>query len=382
MTQLTKFFRVGAPRVETYPRTVDCVNPSLVIGLELETENCQRLNTDRWIEGAHRHQFRVDRDGSLRGSAYEFISNPMQSRHALPALQDFLTWAQFNEENYSDRCSVHVHVNCTDMEMEQISNVALLYTVAEEIMFEFVGRHRESNIYCIPWSHCRAHYDLIQYFLSRPAEQLKRWNKYTALNLIPLSSYGTVEFRQMHGTADFGKLQQWINMIGAIFAMAKSVELKDLIAEIKSLNTTSQYEGFFQRMLGGQLPYNETYRQKMEDGVIFAKYSLISMNKKSKGSAPKVAEEVTVDIEAQEQVVPAAAPMGQYTAYDMMTLVGAQGRTEFRDAELTRRLNEINNRFTVRLNAAGRPMGERWEERVGAGVGGMLDQQVNVEQGE
>ena len=296
MTLLTKVVRVGKPDVSGYQRTIPCTNPNLVIGLELETENCQYKVAGTWVEGAASRNFRVERDGSLRGVAYEFISQPMRSEHALAALQDFLAWGEFTPENYTDRTSVHVHVNCTDMELEQISSLALLYTVAEEILFEFVGGHRESNIYCIPWSHCRAHYDLVQNFLANPTGQLKKWNKYTALNLIPLASYGTVEFRQMHGTADFPKLERWINMIGSLVAMAKATPLEGLVEEIKTLNTTSQYDAFFQRMFNGTLTYDDRYRQRLEEGVIFAKYSLITMGRaKRKAAAPTPMDDAEFD---------------------------------------------------------------------------------------
>jgi len=300
MTALRKFFGVNNPTVHPYKRAVEgLVNPALVVGFELETEECGRLPSS-FASKADSMNIGVERDGSLRGNAYEFISRPMQSQHALAAIGDFIEWAGFTEENYSDRCSVHVHVNCTDMEMEQISNVALLYTIAEEILFEYVGGHRDSNIYCIPWSQCRSHFDLIQNFLTRPDFQLKKWNKYTALNLLPLSSIGTIEFRQMHGTADMEKITRWVNIIGAMFKWAKEVELKDLIGEIKTLNTTSQYETFFNRLVGSQLVYNDTYRAKLEAGVISAKYSLISANrpKNSKASDTVTLDELIPEVQA------------------------------------------------------------------------------------
>lgn len=274
-------FGVASPVVKSLKTALPCVYPGLVIGVELETESVSH----RLDLGAYEKPLNIfaKTDASLRGNAYEFITKPMRSDHCLSALKQFFTLTGFNEDNYSDRCSVHVHVNCTDMELSQVSSVALLYTVLEEILFEFVGHNRDTNIYCIPWSHCRAHLNLVQKFLSNAYGVLNNWNKYTALNLIPLHSLGTVEFRQMHGTADMEKLTTWINLIGAIFKYAKAVGLKDLMEEIKTLNTTSEYEMFFTKVTAGQLPYNDVYREKLEAGIIFAKYSLTGMftNKRS-----------------------------------------------------------------------------------------------------
>lgn len=272
-------FGVPPPKVASFKHssTAKVVNPDLVIGMELETENCA-FDADTYLKLLRPVNFGATTDGSLRGNAYEFISKPMRSEEALPALTKYFELTKFTAANYSDRCSVHVHVNCTDLEPSTVANVAILYTLVEEILFTFVGGNRDSNIYCIPWNQCRSHLDLVRRFLDDPGSTLRRWSKYTALNLLPLAKLGTIEFRQMHGTADIEKLTTWVNLIGSLFKVAKEYELNDLIAEVTQLNSNSHYEAFFNRMVSGLLPYDEVYRPKMEEGVIFAKYSLISMN--------------------------------------------------------------------------------------------------------
>lgn len=272
---LTDVFKdVRKPKPFPYKKEVKCANPDLIIGLELETEQCQYVGVSVSIEAIERCGYCLTSDGSLRGSAYEFISKPIASKHALASLDDFFNLTKFTEVNYTDRCSTHVHVNCTDLTLEQITNVALIYQVVEDILFEFVGHNRESNLYCIPWNQCRDHYHLVSNFLASPGLTLKSWNKYTALNLLPLMRYGTVEFRQMHGTSDMEKLSIWINIIGSLFNYATKVELNDLTTMIKELNTTSHYENFFNSVIGGYLPYTDNYRMKLEDGVILAKFGL------------------------------------------------------------------------------------------------------------
>ena len=291
MTNLCKIYtKVKPPTVSKYTRAIECVYPDLIIGAELETENCPNYG-DTYQSLLAQVKFTVEGDNSLRGNAFEFISKPMQSTHFLAALEDYFKLTKFTDVNYSDRCSVHIHVNCTDMTMEQISTVSLLYTIVEDIIFEFVGNNRDTNIYCIPWNQCRNHFNLIDNFLRDSNYTLASWQKYTAVNLIPLASLGTMEFRQMHGTSDLGKLTQWVNIIGALFKYGKSHELKDLIAKVMTLNNTSQYEQFFTEVLGGQLAYSERYRQRMEEGIIFGKYTLSTYGttplKLSKSAPPR-----------------------------------------------------------------------------------------------
>lgn len=290
MTIVAETFGHRPPKAYAYRHgELPAVNPTLMLGLELEVEAVRWPNGDI-INDCDRLGFRVHDDGSLRGvnnlPAYEFISKPIESRHALHALTEFYKKAQFSEENqnFSDRTSVHVHVNCLDLEWETLACVALLYTIMEAPLFGFVnadpkqpeGHYRDTNIYCIPWAQCRDHYGLVANFLSNPTTQLARWQKYTALNLLPLTTQGTVEFRHMHGTADMVKLTKWINMIGGIFKFAKESKLADLEKEIYNLNTVSHYEQFFREVLANQIDYSPEYAHLLEEGCILAKYAIHS----------------------------------------------------------------------------------------------------------
>ena len=138
---VTESFGVGKPRVAKYLVKSDLklVNPDLVIGFELETEQCNALSATGYEKLCKPMNMTITQDGSLRGSAYEFLTLPMRTDSAISSLTDFFAATKFNDANYSDRCSIHVHVNCTDVTSEQLSNLALLYTVFEEILFEYVG---------------------------------------------------------------------------------------------------------------------------------------------------------------------------------------------------------------------------------------------------
>lgn len=285
------------PKAFKYKEEVPCVNPELIVGLELETENCP-LDIESYENIGLPLGIDVKTDNSLRtvngNAAYEFITKPTMTKNVLSTLDSFFQKTGFKEDNYSDRCSVHVHVNCCDMTFEQVAAVALIYTVVEQILFEFVnekqgdkeGWSRDTNIYCVPWNQCRDHLNLVYNFTQSPLTALGRWQKYTALNLIPLTRLGTMEWRHMHGTADMTKITRWLNIIGAIYKHAKETPFEELIKDIQGLNTVSHYGKFFDTVLGGQLPYNDVYRQAMEEGCILAKYSMInwSLEKKTPGS--------------------------------------------------------------------------------------------------
>lgn len=315
-------FRVPTPWA--LKGSVECSNPDLMMGVELEVENCEH-SQDWYQDRTGKLGWTTTVDNSLRGTnistggnagiggaAFEFISKPMRASTLLYSMEEFFNVTKFNDANYTDRCSVHVHVNCTDLTPDQVSSVALVYSVVEEILFRFVGAGRENNIYCLPWSQCRMNHDMVDKITQDVNGLARRWQKYTALNLIPLRSQGTVEFRQMHGTADMKKLTTWINLIGCIFKYGTNTELTELIKEIKALNSTSEYEVFFGRVLGNYLPYTEDYRASLEGGIISAKYGLINWKKdrkapKEEGAYP--ADYVIMDdIEDMDEEAPRARP--------------------------------------------------------------------------
>lgn len=301
MTTISEAYGMRPPRAFKFGTAVDCINPELLLGVELETEQCT-LGAGRYDELLSSLGISVKEDGSLRAvnglRAYEFITKPTASKHLLPLLTEYFRRTAFNDENFSDRTSVHVHANCTDLTFEQVSNVCLLYTVVEPIIFQFINDKpghkdnwsRDTNLYCVPWNQCRDHYNLVRQLLEEPGEITARWQKYTALNVAPLARFGTLEFRHMHGTANMDKLTKWINIIGAMFLYATKTSMDELTKEIIGLNTVSHYEKFFNTVLGKQLVYNEEYRGLLEEGTILAKYSMSTWADKQVGVVSKKTE--------------------------------------------------------------------------------------------
>jgi hypothetical protein len=285
---ISEVFGVRPPTVFNYKGgTVECINPTQIVGFELETErvdtwaNWREVREQGTTSLLNACGIQSSTDGSLRGMASEFITKPMQLTHALHALGRFFEDTKFDEHNYTDRTSVHIHANCTDMTQDQLAALALLYSVVEEVLFEFVGHHRATNIFCVPWYQCLHHSEVVYNCLTAPGN-MRNWQKYTALNFLTLTKYGTVEFRHMHGTSDMDKITKWANIISSLMMNAKSSGFAAIAAEIGELNNNSQYRAFFERVLSNQLPFEERYSFLLETGIIQAKYSIFKNNTESK----------------------------------------------------------------------------------------------------
>ncbi len=260
-----------------------------MFGMEVEIEGCRRFIEE--YQAMLSPEWGVTQDNSLRntrgGVGLEFVSVPLTYTQLIQAVVKLYKQTGFKEENFSDRCSIHVHANVTDFTQEQLSALALFYQAIEDVLFDFVGHYRDTNIYCIPWSQCRMNHDLVTSIMDNGGVyKLKGWQKYTALNLLPILYQGTVEFRHMHGTANQDKICAWLTILNNLICLSKEHTIESSVNLVKSLSTEKDYSKFFSGIFGDILPFSDNYRGLLDTGVINAKYSMVNFGKKSPPLAP------------------------------------------------------------------------------------------------
>jgi Putative amidoligase enzyme len=269
-----------------------CPDPSLLYGLELEIEGIPCNPIDLYVTG-----MRGEPDNSLRtnvyGQPWEYITKPATYSILYAMLDQFFKRAEFTmEKNYSERCSVHVHANVLDFNPEQLKSLCLLYQVFERLFYDFAGNDRDKNIFCVPWSQTNMTHQMIDNMTEQGIPRLREWQKYTGMNLIPVATQGTVEFRHMPGTPDINRIMSWCSLIGCLFASARNVPYEKLKKAIIEVNTTSAYTGILTQVFGkwANLFTSIEKDQLLEDGVLDVKYMLLTTGTK----------DLTIDNLAQE----------------------------------------------------------------------------------
>lgn len=257
-------------------------HPNLLVGLELEIENLP-------IDSLPFAGVVVTEDGSLRNNGRELITNPMKVKYVERLLRDIFTGCDITQaKNYTDRCSVHVHVNVQDCTVEQLQTILLTYQTVERVLFGWVGEEREGNIYCVPLYQTT----ITPYFI----EKLKKsaggaieegWQKYTALNLLPATAQGTIEFRHLYGTCDVPTIINWINLISSVVEYGKQVSYEELSKNILGMNTVSNYDQFLEAVFGEHtfLLKKDKYRNMLSVGVVDSKLMLQVPKKEAKKTA-------------------------------------------------------------------------------------------------
>lgn len=198
-----KVYKTASKLYAGTPAVTEPIESDRIIGIEVEVENLQvRQNTSEvWVP---------TQDGSLRNNGQEFITRPIEAKWAPHALRELLQDVLSTDCCFSPRTSTHVHVNCQDLFSTQVIDIVLLYSILEPLFYNFAGRGRVKNIYCVPVADA----GILTYGTNLKIDNLiSGWSKYTGLNIVPIGDKGTIEFRHMHGTFDHEKLSVWIRLI-------------------------------------------------------------------------------------------------------------------------------------------------------------------------
>ena len=233
-------------------------------GVELEIEQWPEH-----IEETSHPGFKFVTDGSLRGNAVEAVAYPSTMQGIIAICKSLWTKYNIKKDNFSERTSIHVHANVSHFTEDQVKTLMLTYATLEDLLFDFIGSERYKNIFCVPWSEAGIATGRFRDFINTP----RFWQKYTAMNLCPIRTQGTVEFRHMEGNADPIRLQNWLQLIDDLMWYSRNTPYDQALNTISNLNTNSEYFAWATSVLKnsiGLFSY-EQVRAKLARGVIEAK---------------------------------------------------------------------------------------------------------------
>lgn len=191
-----------------------------IVGIELEIERFH-CNPGSNIGRDEARFWTRTGDDSLKDSGIELISTPVQGPnidYALLELEDILTKQTKQVHYFNHRCSMHVHINVSNLEMGQLHKLYVTYAMLEPYFFAWCDKDRRNNTFCVPLYIQQANWESL--FVNLNTKESKRALKYLALANNHLEDYGTIEFRHMHGTKDMKLIRRWITMIQKLFKYA------------------------------------------------------------------------------------------------------------------------------------------------------------------
>ena len=185
------------------------------IGVEIECEGTHLFDAPIQYWACHP-------DGSLRPTdghpPVEYVLKKPLDRAEVTAALTYLTSKlkqAGSQVRNSHRSSVHVHLNCQQMNLREILNVVCMYLFFEHSLVEFSGQERVGNLFCLRAKDA-------QYWVRNIVEGLRSGNfagvyhenyRYTSCNTASLAKFGSLEFRSMRGTVDQELIQNWIDLL-------------------------------------------------------------------------------------------------------------------------------------------------------------------------
>lgn len=191
--------------------------PGRLFGMEIEVENVRDLPPG--ILHAEDNHWNLTDDGSLRNNGREFVSPPLSALILRGvAIPKFYNWKKEFGYEANGRTGIHVHANVSDLDADQVRAIAALYAVLEPAVFALAGEGREQNIHCIPWYRAYGEADLLSESLEAQerAGRLQRACKYSALNVRPILTLGTIEFRQALTFDTDRESAEWVLVVASI----------------------------------------------------------------------------------------------------------------------------------------------------------------------
>lgn len=184
------------------------------VGIEIEMEGKSLFNTDhRPIEN-----WKIVHDNSLRGESQEYVLCEPVTRHKVVEVLQSLQ-SRFEEIGSkltpSDRCGVHVHINCQTFSTQEVINFATLYYIFEGLLMRWCGEDREGNIFTMRLKDAEATIpELINAQIHNNLSDLQCDNfRYSSLNFSSLSKYGSLEFRGMRTPRKLLNIMVWVEML-------------------------------------------------------------------------------------------------------------------------------------------------------------------------
>ena len=200
------------------------------VGLELEIEG-RGLPTEGALEkikGVKSNaRWATKTDGSLRGESIEYVLNaPCMIDEVEPlvvGLYDKFSSSK-TELLLTNRCSTHVHVNMTGKKINEITSAIALWTAFEEPLTLWAGEERVNNHFCL--SAKDSNQGTVQAWRGFLRSGRARWGdnlKYSALNILTLNRFGSLEYRVMNASEDPRRIIDWTKFVFTLTRYAGDV---------------------------------------------------------------------------------------------------------------------------------------------------------------
>lgn len=237
------------------------------MGVEVEVEGVglPREITKYWVTHA---------DGSLRGEALEYVLNGAHPYGEIaPAIDLLAKELSTAKLDMSYRTSIHVHINASNLPLKKIINFITLYYIYEDVLFDFAGRERAGNLFCLRASDAEGGIYALRRIL-KTGDVRSFGNdaiRYGALNMKALWDHGSLEFRSFRGTSDFEAVKEWTQILWELYEASQVFDNpQEICQQFSVLNPIGLTERIFSPQICRKILDTPGIYDRLYDGVRIA----------------------------------------------------------------------------------------------------------------
>lgn len=193
------------------------------VGIEIEVEG---RNLPTAIDS---NLWKPEADGSLRDGVEYVLRRPILIGTVKKALVSLKAIFEMHESqlDFSHRTSVHVHVNISAMELYDLKKFVFCAYLMDTIFSHIGEREIKGNRFALRIRDAGGIYFTLSDFFKQNVIPDIGQAKYSIINICPISRYGSVEFRAMHGNMDVDTIDNWCKLL---------VSLRDGATKFKTIS--------------------------------------------------------------------------------------------------------------------------------------------------
>lgn len=189
--------------------------------------------------------------GSANAFGGELVSPVLQGQSGLDEL--FKVCAALNacpNVKINIKCGLHLHLSWANPSVQQIKNIVARYAHFETDFDSMMPASRHDSQWCANISRDTPFLRSVARYTGtiRGLVRCGGPDRYRKVNILPLRTYGSIEFRQHSGTTDFEKIKNWI-LLMSDFCDASQTQSSN-ISSVTSID-------FHYRRTGQQRAYAE-----------------------------------------------------------------------------------------------------------------------------
>ena len=148
----------------------------------------------------------------------------------------------------SDRCGIHIHLNCIDENYEDVLKFLVAYFCLENILIRYCGEGRDNNLFCLRAYDAEALIAMLSLSIQEGSFRYVMGdnNRYSAINIGALQRYGSLEFRALktpvvNNNLDADKINKWADTLLYIREISRGFDSPSSIIETMSLKGYAEF---------------------------------------------------------------------------------------------------------------------------------------------